>query len=435
MKIHSKTTTTTKSATLKRDSKIDKENNLNNNHQKFSWFASLDRLAKKKSKVDATPSERRSSLSKTRSTSLKHLPVSNGTTTISSSGSKTLRFFGDTDADDGGKSRTSRSSGNNNNKQQQQYRSSTLTRNRKSYQNSAHELNSVREVDNDYDDNYDKNDKMHHYKTSRIKSTSLVNLNVQPSKRTKTKNISRSRSELQNISESTSDTEFNGNGNNGTLTSTTNRRHSSPVPPARPPKSKHLVASTLPRNRRKPFNDYDDYDDDDIVDKKTYKYRDGRESLGFRQKQELFQSDSLTNLSSASKLRERSLSSSRERDRNFDSDASQRSVVYLHAATVGDIPQSISMDSRSRISGRSSVKTAIREQQPMARTVERSVSLSAPWQPKFRREGYEINYAQDDRNKSRYPVTSTPRTKSLSRELLSERHRDRRFERSDSKRI
>lgn len=58
------------------------------------------------------------------------------------------------------------------------------------------------------------------------------------------------------------------------------------------------------------------------------------------------------------------------------------------------------MDSRSRISGRNSIKTAMREQTPMARTVGRSVSLSAPWQPKFRKEGYEIDYAQEDKNVS-----------------------------------
>lgn len=44
MKIHKVTTTNTKSSTLKRDKE-------NINSQKFSWFASLDRLAKKKSKV------------------------------------------------------------------------------------------------------------------------------------------------------------------------------------------------------------------------------------------------------------------------------------------------------------------------------------------------------------------------------------------------
>ena len=86
---------------------------------------------------------------------------------------------------------------------------------------------------------------------------------------------------------------------------------------------------------------------------------------------------------------------SRERERN-DSDASQRSVVYLHATTVGDIPQTMGSEGRSKISGRSSVKTAIQEQRPMTRSVARSVSMSAPWKPKFRSGEYEINYSPEN---------------------------------------
>lgn len=67
------------------------------------------------------------------------------------------------------------------------------------------------------------------------------------------------------------------------------------------------------------------------------------------------------------------------RDR-FDSDASQRSVVYLHATTVGDIPSQTL--ERRRLSGKNSIKMAIQEEQPMTRTVNRSVSLNAPWKPK-----------------------------------------------------
>ena len=44
------------------------------------------------------------------------------------------------------------------------------------------------------------------------------------------------------------------------------------------------------------------------------------------------------------------------------------------------------------MSGRNSVKTAIQENQPMTRTVNRSVSLNAPWKPKLISDGYEINY-------------------------------------------
>ncbi len=60
------------------------------------------------------------------------------------------------------------------------------------------------------------------------------------------------------------------------------------------------------------------------------------------------------------------------------------------------------MDSKSRMSGRNSIKTAMREQTPMARTVGRSVSMNTPWQPKFRQEGQEINYSQNDKNVSLY---------------------------------
>lgn len=57
---------------------------------------------------------------------------------------------------------------------------------------------------------------------------------------------------------------------------------------------------------------------------------------------------------------------------------------------VGDIPSQTL--GRNKVSGRNSVKTAIQENQPMTRTVNRSVSLNAPWKPKLISDGYEINY-------------------------------------------
>lgn len=65
----------------------------------------------------------------------------------------------------------------------------------------------------------------------------------------------------------------------------------------------------------------------------------------------------------------------------FDSDASQRSVVYLHATTVGDIP---SQTLGRRMSGKNSIKAALHDenQGTTVRTVNRSYSLSAPWKPK-----------------------------------------------------
>uniref|UniRef100_A0A1B0GHG4 Uncharacterized protein n=2 Tax=Lutzomyia longipalpis TaxID=7200 RepID=A0A1B0GHG4_LUTLO len=90
---------------------------------------------------------------------------------------------------------------------------------------------------------------------------------------------------------------------------------------------------------------------------------------------------------------------SRERERLHDSSGtegdssqqSQRSVVYLHATTVGDIPQPMRRRAASR-DDLSSNKS--KGQRPMTRTVSRSVSVLAPWKPKHLHEGYEINYSQ-----------------------------------------
>ncbi|XP_067628757.1 uncharacterized protein blo [Eurosta solidaginis] len=75
---------------------------------------------------------------------------------------------------------------------------------------------------------------------------------------------------------------------------------------------------------------------------------------------------------------------------------SQRSVVYLHATTVGAIPQPYHLRRRSisRDDLRSN-KSKPQPLQPMTRTVSRSVSMLAPWKPKFVSEGYEINYSQE----------------------------------------
>ena len=79
---------------------------------------------------------------------------------------------------------------------------------------------------------------------------------------------------------------------------------------------------------------------------------------------------------------------------------SQRSVVYLHATTVGAIPQPYHLRRRSisRDDLRSNQKTQQSKNQPlqpMTRTVSRSVSMLAPWKPKLISEGYEINYSQE----------------------------------------
>lgn len=148
----------------------------------------------------------------------------------------------------------------------------------------------------------------------RLKSSSLQNLNAQrKAKQSKSVRalefdlrigvsltqklfqVSRSRAELQNISESTSDTEFNGH-------DVPIRRPPSPVtkhlPPPRPPKSSKLVSAvttTLPRpNRRKMFDDEHDFSHNEGQDSIPYSY----------QKKGSFESDSLSNLTSARRLRE-----------------------------------------------------------------------------------------------------------------------------------
>ncbi|KAL5286984.1 hypothetical protein ACFFRR_008128 [Megaselia abdita] len=71
---------------------------------------------------------------------------------------------------------------------------------------------------------------------------------------------------------------------------------------------------------------------------------------------------------------------------------SQQSVVYLHAKTVGDIPQPYKYSSpRSDIS--KSIKTD--GTVPMQRTVIKSFNVNAPWTPKKISDGYEIDYSAD----------------------------------------
>lgn len=72
--------------------------------------------------------------------------------------------------------------------------------------------------------------------------------------------------------------------------------------------------------------------------------------------------------------------------------------MYLHATTVGAIPQPYVLNARRANSREelSSIKSSTKQQlQPMTRTVSRSVSMLAPWKPKHMHEGYEINYSQN----------------------------------------
>ncbi|XP_055314709.1 uncharacterized protein LOC129575331 isoform X2 [Sitodiplosis mosellana] len=86
-----------------------------------------------------------------------------------------------------------------------------------------------------------------------------------------------------------------------------------------------------------------------------------------------------------------------------EGESSQQSVVYLHATTIGHIPQPYVASSRRSSKSReelSSIKSKSSSpmQQPMTRTVSRSVSMLAPWTPRHISDGYEINYSQTMQN-------------------------------------
>lgn len=85
------------------------------------------------------------------------------------------------------------------------------------------------------------------------------------------------------------------------------------------------------------------------------------------------------------------------------SNHSQKSVVYLHAATVGDIPGSRKLH-RSVVGGR---RSQSREElsssgggeviTPQTRALSRSVSVLAPWRPKHIYDGREVQYDSEGR--------------------------------------
>lgn len=90
---------------------------------------------------------------------------------------------------------------------------------------------------------------------------------------------------------------------------------------------------------------------------------------------------------------------------------SQRSVVYLHATTVGDIPQPYNLRRRSMSrddlrKGKQQAPQQPPPLQPMTRTVSRSVSMLAPWKPKHISEGYEINYSQEQNKRVSFIISS-----------------------------
>ncbi|XP_071054414.1 zinc finger CCCH domain-containing protein 13 [Onthophagus taurus] len=87
-----------------------------------------------------------------------------------------------------------------------------------------------------------------------------------------------------------------------------------------------------------------------------------------------------------------SVESSTEGD---SSQQSQRSVVYLHAPTVGDIPGPGYLRNGRRAASREELTSNSSSRiQPQVKTLSRSFSVLAPWRPKHYKETLDIDYTQ-----------------------------------------
>ncbi|CAG9855838.1 unnamed protein product [Phyllotreta striolata] len=85
-----------------------------------------------------------------------------------------------------------------------------------------------------------------------------------------------------------------------------------------------------------------------------------------------------------------SVESSTEGD---SSQQSQRSIVYLHAATVGDIPGPGYLKSGRRAASREELASNGGARVQNVKTLSRSFSVLAPWRPRHSREALDIDYA------------------------------------------
>ncbi|CAG2056928.1 unnamed protein product [Timema podura] len=96
------------------------------------------------------------------------------------------------------------------------------------------------------------------------------------------------------------------------------------------------------------------------------------------------------------------------------SQQSQRSVVYLHAATVGDIPgPGLGAKSQRRAQSREELSSVASSRlQPQTRTVSRSISVLAPWKPKHYREGMDVHYDNESSGRGNGKPPKVPATNS-----------------------
>ncbi|XP_065169080.1 uncharacterized protein [Atheta coriaria] len=96
-----------------------------------------------------------------------------------------------------------------------------------------------------------------------------------------------------------------------------------------------------------------------------------------------------------SRRRKNEVSSVESSTEGDSSQQSQRSVVYLHAATVGDIPGPGYLRNGRRAASREELASNGSSRiQPHAKTLSRSFSVLAPWRPRHYQEGMDIDYTQ-----------------------------------------
>ncbi|KAG6452947.1 hypothetical protein O3G_MSEX007887 [Manduca sexta] len=88
---------------------------------------------------------------------------------------------------------------------------------------------------------------------------------------------------------------------------------------------------------------------------------------------------------------------------------SQRSVVYLHATTVGDIPDPGRL---SRNRSRDDV-SSINSSNVQVRSTTKSFSIFAPWTPKHYNDQYDVHYAQKPRKTTKETMKKASSTKTL----------------------
>ncbi|XP_077283806.1 bloated isoform X2 [Arctopsyche grandis] len=353
------------------------------------WFKSLDRLSKNKSKTSKV--EKDSVLTTTEEES--NFTPKRYTPNSSKAPTKSLRFFGDTDQESNGsssKNQTTLRKRSSNASAKIESQNRTLTRNGKSLSSSVHAL--------DRTERYDGH-----------RSSSLTNLqngldsrqNLLANSYNKEK-YNGNRRDLHNISEihSNSETEsqfeerekyYKENGRD--YKNESDAMKGDRKPPMSPLRDKRRSRShSAPKISKSMPKTYHGSRGDLVDDNRTYLpelHTSKNDLRGI--KPEL--------MGSKSELRSRrrrvpAAGATSPADSSTEGDSShqsQRSTVYLHAATVGDIP------SKGRISrgkSRDDVSSVNSSLNPHVKTVSRSFSVLAPWKPRHYREGQDINYSQ-----------------------------------------